>query len=47
MSNKQLYGRTFQSKREFFRWLEANEDNIDWDEDIELSWYYKEEDSDD
>ncbi len=44
MKNKQLYGKTFQSKREFFKWLEQNEDNIDWDEDVELGWYLKEED---
>ena len=39
-----MYGRKFQSNREFFRWREQNEDKIDWDEDVELGWYWKEED---
>lgn len=45
--NKQMYGRTFQSKKEFMKWLEENEDNIDWDYDVEFSWYYKEEEEED
>ena len=42
-----MYGRTFQSKKEFMKWREENEDNIDWDYDVEFSWYYKEEEEDD
>lgn len=38
-----MYGRTFSSKKEFFDWLEENKDNIDWDLDVEFSWYYKED----
>ena len=47
MGYKQMYGQTFRSKREFFKWIEEHEDEIDWDEDVELGWYYKEEDEED
>ena len=43
MEYKQMYGQTFHSKREFFKWIEGHKDEIDWDEDVELGWYYKEE----
>ena len=43
MEYKQMYGQTFHSKREFFKWMEENEDKIDWDEDVELGCYYKED----
>ena len=46
MGYKQMYGQTFHSKREFFKWIEEHKDEIDWDEDVELGWYYKEEDED-
>ena len=42
MEYKQIYGQTFHSKREFFKWIEEHKDEIDWDEDVELGWYYKE-----
>ena len=29
-----MYGQTFHSKREFFKWIDENEDKIDWDEDV-------------
>lgn len=38
---KQLYEKTFSSKKKFLKWLEENEDNIDWDYEVEFSWYYK------
>ena len=28
MGYKQLYGQTFHSKREFFKWIEENEDRL-------------------
>lgn len=40
---KQLYGKTFSSKKEFLKWFEEHSDEIDWDYDVELSWYYKSE----
>ena len=40
---KDLYGKTFYSKKEFLKWLEENEDKIDWDYDVEFDWYYKDE----
>ena len=43
MMNKQLYGRTFSSKKEFIKWFEEHEDEIDWDYGVELSQYWKEE----
>lgn len=39
--NRQLYGKTFSSKKEFFKWLEENEEKIDWDYDVEFEWYWK------
>ena len=39
MGYKQMYGQTFHSKREFFKWIDEN----DCDEDVELGWYYKED----
>lgn len=44
MGYEQMYGKTFRSKREFFKWIEEHEDEIDWYEDVELGWYYKKED---
>ena len=44
MMNRQMYGKTFSSKKEFFKWLEENEDRIDWDYDVELGWYWKDDD---
>ena len=44
MGYKQMYGKTFSSKKQFLKWIEEHEDEIDWDEDVELCWYYKEED---
>ena len=43
MMNRQMYGKTFSSKKEFFKWLEENEDRIDWDYDVELGWYWKDD----
>lgn len=40
---KQLYGKTFSSKKQFLKWFEEHSDEIDWDYDVELSWYYKDE----
>ncbi len=42
--NKQMYGKTFSSKKEFLKWFEEHEDKIDWDYDVEFSWFWKEED---
>ena len=39
-----MYGTTFSSKKQFLKWIEEHEDEIDWDEGVELGWYYKEED---
>ncbi len=44
MGYKQMHGQTFHSKREFLRWIDEHKDEIDWDEDVEFGWYYKEED---
>ena len=44
MGYKQMYGTTFSSKKQFLKWIEEHEDEIDWDEGVELGWYYKEED---
>ena len=44
MTNKQMYGKTFSSKKEFLKWFEEYEDKIDWDYDVELSWFWNEED---
>jgi hypothetical protein len=41
---KQMYEHTFSSKKEFFKWLEENEDKIDWDWEVEFAWYWKEKD---
>ena len=41
--DKQLYGTTFSSKKSLLKWLEEHEDEIDWDYDVELSWYYKDD----
>ena len=46
MGYKQMYGQNKKKKREFFKWIEEHKDEIDWDEDVELGWYYKEEDED-
>lgn len=43
VKEKELYGRSFSSKKEFLKWFKEHEDEIDWDYDVELSWYYKEE----
>ena len=43
---RQLYGNTFNSKKEFLKWIEEYEDEIDWGEYVELGWYYKEYDED-
>lgn len=43
---RQLYGKTFNSKQEFLKWIEEHEDEIDWGEYVELGWYYKEYDED-
>lgn len=42
----QLYGKTFSSKKQFLKWIEEHEDEIDWGEYVELGWYYKEYDED-
>lgn len=44
--DKQMYGKTFCSKKQFLKWFEEHEDEIDWDYDVEFSWYYKEEEED-
>ena len=44
MGYKQMYGQIFHSRREIFKWIDEHKDEIDWDEDVELGWYYKEED---
>jgi hypothetical protein len=41
--NKQMYGKEFCSKRQFLKWLEENEDKIEWEDGVEFSWYYKDE----
>ena len=41
--NKQLYGKTFSSRKEFFKWLKENEERIDWDYDVEFEWYWKDD----
>ena len=41
--DKQLYGSSFSSKKSLLKWLEEHEDEIDWDYDVELSWYYKDD----
>ena len=41
--DKQLYDTTFSSKKALLKWLEEYEDEIDWDYDVELTWYYKDE----
>ena len=41
--DKQLYGTSFSSKKALLKWLEEHEDEIDWDYDVELSWYYKDD----
>ena len=46
MGYKQMCGQIFHSRREFFKWIDEHKDEIDWDEDVELGWYYKEEDED-
>lgn len=46
MSNNQMYGKTFHSKKQFLKWIEENEDKIDWDAYVEFAWYYKEEEDD-
>ncbi len=43
---RQLYGKTFNSKKEFLKWIEEHEDEIDWGEYVELGWHYKEYDED-
>ena len=44
MGYKQMYGQTFHSKREFFKWIDEHKDEIDWGVDVELGWFYKEDD---
>ena len=44
--DKQMYGKTFGSKKQFLKWFEEHENEIDWDYDVEFSWYYKEEEDD-
>ena len=39
-----MYEHTFSSKKQFFKWLEENEDKIDWDWEVEFAWYWKEKD---
>lgn len=42
LTNKQIYGKTFSSKKELIKWLEENGDKIDWDlDEPELNFYYK------
>ena len=41
---KQMYEHTFSSKKQFFKWLEENEDKIDWDWEVEFAWHWKEKD---
>ena len=36
--------RHFIPKESSLSGLKKNEDKIDWDEDVELGWFYKEED---
>lgn len=43
MKERQIYGQSFETKRELLSWLEENEDRIDWDETVGVEWYYKEE----
>ena len=40
---KQLYGQEFCSKKSLLKWLEENSDKIDWDYNVCLEWYYKDE----
>lgn len=44
MVNKQMYGKTFSSKKEFLKWFEEHEDEIDWAYDVEFSWFWNDED---
>lgn len=37
---KQKYYVDFISKKQFYKWLEEMEDNIDWDEGITLDFAY-------
>lgn len=43
MKERQIYGQSFETKRELLAWLKENEDRIDWDETVGVEWYYKEE----
>lgn len=45
--DKQLYGQTFISKRQFLKWFENHQNEIDWDEEVTLEFYYKKEEEKD
>ena len=47
MKEKQLYGQEFSSKKRLLEWIEKNADKIDWDYDVQLEWYYKDEEEED
>ena len=43
MKEKQLYGRELPSKKAMLKWLEENCDKIDWNYNLYVEWYYKDE----